>query len=81
MHVRNIDLEVVKEKIPDPAVRHRQTLDVDSFKSQCFKVQAGMDSPTPGVFYKSFNATDISEAIYVSAPGEEAPVDGWWQPN
>ena len=36
-----------------------------------------MDSPTPRVFYKSYNTTNTTETIYVSAPGEEAPADGW----
>ena len=68
-------------EIPDPAVYHRRTLYVDSFKFRCgSQVQSGMENPTPGVFFESYNATDMSEAIYVIVPGEKAPMDGWWFP-
>ena len=76
----DIDLEVVKEKILDTDAHHGRTLDVGAFKSWCFKVQAGMDIPTPEMLYKSYNITNTTESIYVSAPGEEAPAYFWWCP-
>ena len=79
-HVRDLALEVVKEKKPDPDVHHRQTLDVSDFEYGYFKVQAVTDSPTPGVFYSCYNTINMTEAIYVSAPGEESLSDGWWYP-